>query len=320
MEIPKVKDSNSEENMVAQLGNDPGKSQDGKFDPDKEHSTDATAMEGDVDLLHPGSGKVDLFTFSGSDSGKDTELSGSGSPFTSNTPKASGVGGTRRKRASSLNVPISRIPTPPGITLEAPRLQHRRISPAADAGNVYPAQQHDKIKQLEAQNEADREAMTGVRDAIMKMHERLVEHDNTLKKLQMNDTTINKNLIGIEANVLKRVEETKAFIMKNSETKVAESERRVLDGVERELNTKNTITRFIMGTEKDPVLQPLIHTILRDKMEDINAKFLKLHDFMNERHEKEAQVQAYLDSLKEQRPEEGKVVKEAFSNLAVEIL
>ena len=54
--------------------------------------------------------------------------------------------------------------------------------------------------------------------------------------------------------------------------------------------------------------------------EDIKAKFLKLQDFMNERHEKEAQVQAYLDSLKEQRPEEGKVVKEAFSNLAVEIL
>ena len=39
MEISK--DSNSEVNMVAQLGNDPGNSQDtkdGKFDPDKEHS------------------------------------------------------------------------------------------------------------------------------------------------------------------------------------------------------------------------------------------------------------------------------------------
>ena len=189
MEISK--DSNSEVNMVAQQGNDPGQSQDGKFDPDKEHSTGTSAMAGDVSvaLVHPNTVK-ELFTFSGSDSGKDSEISGSGSPFTLNTPKASGIGVTRaKKRASSMGLPAHRPTSTLGSTLEAPRMQHRRVPPAADAGNVYPAQQHDKIKQLEDQNEADREAMNGVRDAIMKMHDRLVEHDNSIKKLQQNDTT-----------------------------------------------------------------------------------------------------------------------------------
>ena len=109
------------------------------------------------------------------------------------------------------------------------------------------------MKQLEEQSEADREAMSAMRDAIMGMHDQLMKHDAAIKKFQNYDVNLNKNIIGVESSVLKRVEEAKSFMAKNLETKIAVSERRIFDGVERELRNKNSLSHFLVGQDDDPV-------------------------------------------------------------------
>ena len=330
-------DSNFEVNMVAQPDSDPGRAvAEAKQADPKEHNMSTATVDGPGAQTAGDAGFFHLTSSGASSQSKDSELSGSISPFavlSSAGPSSDGaqplsappgLGASRttaRKRASSLTVPTKRQTATTG-TLQAPRLSHRRVSPAPPAGSgagVYPAQQHDKIKQLEDQSEADREAISAMRDAIMDMHGQLALHDNAIKRFQNNDININKNIISVESSVLKRVEDAKSFMTKNLDSKIASTERRIFDGVERELINKNTLSKFLIGQPDNPVLQPLVADIMKEKIADIDNKFMKLHDFMNERHEKEAQVQVYLDNLKEQRPEEGKVVKDAFSNVAVEI-
>ena len=114
------------------------------------------------------------------------------------------------------------------------------------------------MKQLEEQSEADRDAMNAMRDAIMSIHDQLMKHDAAIKKFQNYDVSLNKNIIGVESSVLKRVEEAKSFMAKNLETKIAASERRVFDGVERELRNKSSLSQFLVGQNDDPVLKPLV--------------------------------------------------------------
>ena len=73
--------------------------------------------------------------------------------------------------------------------------------------------------------------MGAMRTAIMSMHEQINNHDTLIKNTQKNDNTMSHNLIGVGSSVLKRVEESEAFMVNNLDVKIATSERRVLDGV-----------------------------------------------------------------------------------------
>ncbi len=82
----------------------------------------------------------------------------------------------------------SRPPSPAPAT----RLVHRRVEPASD---TYPG----RLKQLDDQQEADREMIGYLREALIELQGKVSSHDSALAKLRRNDDVAAKNVLGIEA-------------------------------------------------------------------------------------------------------------------------
>ena len=311
-------ESKSEVNMVAQPGIRTAAVALGGQPDTKEHTVaSSSAMDADAPVVHPDMSDVNVFSMS-SDSGGSKV----GSPFNSPTPPGLPSAKSTRKRASSQPQPGRRpddldesgVPLPP-------RLVHRRAPAAADPGaDTYPAQQHGKIKQLEEQVEADREVISQMHIAVNDLYGYVREHGISIKKLQQRNAVQNTNILGVESGVLKKVEENKSFLASSFQLKLDEAQRETLKRVEHELQNKATMSGFMVGRGDDPVLRPLVDTLLKAKMDDIDSKFVILQQFMDTRQERESKVEEYLMSLKEQRPEEGKIIMKAFDNLAIDLV
>ena len=246
--------SEFEINMVAQPGiQTAAVAKGGQADP-KEHDTiaSASAMDADAPPVHPAMSDVTVFNITSSDSG-GSKVS---SPFTSPTPPGLPKAKGQRKRASSLQMSDRRpddlhdSDVPP-----LPRLVHRRVAAAGSPGaDAHPAQQHGKIKQLEDQVEADRDVILQMHNAVNDLYDYVREQSVSIKKLQQKDAVQNTNILGVESGVLKRVEETKAFLASSFQLKLEESQRDTLKRVEGELQNKATMTSFMVGRGDDPVL------------------------------------------------------------------
>ncbi len=211
----------------------------------------------------------------------------------------------------------SRAPSPAGSTAEssqgseAPpfkRPLHRRVESGADS---FPS----RLARLEEQHEADREVITWLGDHLKLLHDKVTTHDAALNKTRRAAESANRNLMGVETAVLKRVDESRAFMDKKIDNKIQET----MKIVESEITDKRLMTRHLLG-HKEPVLEPLVHEIMGTKFEAIEAQLNKLGEWVNGRQERDDRVEGYLQNLHKERPEEGKVVKDTFLQFAQEIV
>ena len=202
----------------------------------------------------------------------------------------------------------SRPPSP----APAARLVHRRVEPASD---TYPG----RLKQLDDQQEADREMIGYLREALIELQGKVSSHDSALAKLRRNDDVAAKNVLGIEAAILKRIDDTKNFIVKDQEDKLGQMRTHVLGGLKAELTNKELFGKHLIGHDS-PVLQPLVDGILHEKFSDIDKKFALLNAWVASRTQRDGKVESYLQELDKARPQEGKTVETAFMSVAQELL
>ena len=77
-------------------------------------------------------------------------------------------------------------------------------------------------------------------------------------------------------------------------------------------------SKRLLGAHDNPVLQPLMEVNVTDYMMSIEAKFAKLHAFVNFNRDSGKRVDAYIEKLHAERPQDGKIVEQAFLHVEVE--
>ncbi len=262
-------------------------------------------------------GPREMFGLTSGDTSETSDIqkiSGMSSIFAP-TPKArrrgageiSGSGTTSRQSSR----PPSQAPSGSG-GIEADRLVHRRVDSTSDS-------YLGRLKHLEEQHEADREAIGHLKDAVIELQAKVSAHDANLAKIRRASDLAAKNVVGVEAAVLKRIDDQKGFIGKEFEGKLEKMREHIVSGIECEMTSKDRFTKHLIGHDT-PVLQPLIEETMRDKITEVDGKLKILNAWVAARTHRDNKVEAYLQELHTARPEEGKVVGTAFMAVAQELL
>ncbi len=145
------------------------------------------------------------------------EMSGS-------TPRS----GTTSRHSSR---PPSQAPSGTG-GVEGERLVHRRVEPTSDS-------YLGRLKQLEDQHEADREAIGCLKDAVVELQGKVSAHDAGLAKIRRAGDLAAKNSVGVEAAILKRLDDHKSFVTKDFEDKVEKARVQIMNGIQHEMRTRS---------------------------------------------------------------------------------
>ena len=225
------------------------------------------------------------------------EISGS-------TPRS----GTTSRQSSR---PPSQAPSGAG-GVEGDRLVHRRVDSTSDS-------YLGRLKQLEEQHEADREAIGCLKDAVVELQAKVSTHDANLAKIRRASDLAAKNSVGVEAAILKRLDDHKSFMTKDLEGKIEKARTHTLKAIEIEMTDRERFGKHLLGHDA-PILQPLVEGIMRDKVTEVDGKLKILNAWVAARTHRDGKVEAYLHELHTARPEEGKAVGTAFMAVAQELL
>ena len=202
----------------------------------------------------------------------------------------------RRSEGGTARVSKSFAPT---------RLVHRKVE-AAQPTAAQASWQGGRFQQIDAQFDADREAIQKLQQAVMALDARSLSQHEQLLKLQKTDEDAKRDAFEMEKAILHRVEAAKAFAAKDTETRVTD----LRDRLRVELSAEG-LTNLLRGRET-PVLKPLLDLLMKDRLEDINFKFKALDDFMKE-------VRDYIQRVENEKPADGESIKAAFGLVANEL-
>ena len=163
----------------------------------------------------------------------------------------------------------------------------------------------DKLRQLEAQREIDRE--------------HLAEMAKMMAGLQAKIDALTRDNLRFETDLLKRMEKGKAFVMKSAKVLVDDSYHRIISGIEAEFAESARLKRHLLGKDA-PVFEALFDQFFDPKLKLLNANLNALNTWVRERNNRDTQVETYLAGLERDRPDEGAKIKMAFQSIIDDIL
>ena len=131
----------------------------------------------------------------------------------------------------------------------------------------------DKLRQLEAQREIDRE--------------HLAEMAKMMASLQAKVDALTRDNLRFETNILKRVDKGKAFVMKSAKVLVDDSCHRIITGIEVEFAESARLKRHLLGKDA-PVFETLFDQFLDPKLKLLNANLNALNTWVRVRNNRDA--------------------------------